>query len=315
MGITRTLLRWGLIGGLALGGLTLLIGPENVAMGLSKVRTSAQDVVGKVIDDPTVLRMQLQKLANQYPDRIAEVRGELAQVEHQLAQLDRDVEVATRVVSMTTDDLSELRQLVTRAEARQQSGVRAVAIRHDGVRYDIDEAYNEAHRINHVRQTYADRLAYDKQQSKFLGEQRVRLVEILNNLETEFSTYQAQLYQLEREIESIERNDRLIELTQEQEATLRSFDRFGKVGNLKQIQSKLAELRAVQQAQLESLSKRGVDRNYESRAEFELNSQDPGFMDPFADLDRPVPSEQEPAVEEISTNDKNLAFNGPEVIE
>jgi chromosome segregation ATPase len=306
-----------LIGGLALGGITLLVGPESVAMGLSKVRNTAQGMVGSVIDDPTILRMQLQQLADQYPDRIAEVRGELAQVEHQLAQLERDVEVATRVVAMTTDDLTELRQLVTRAEAKQQSGVRTVAIRHDGVRYDVDEAYTEAHRINHVRQTYADRLDYDKQQTKFLGEHKVRLQEILGTLESEFSTYQAQLYQLEREIESIERNDRLIELTQEQEATLRSFDRFGKVANLKQIQSKLAELRAVQQAQLESLSKRGVDRNYEARAEFDLNANTPGFMDPFADLDRPAPAEEAPSVEEISNDEesKNLVWNGPAIVE
>src|SRR5689334_25055774 len=38
MSITRCILRWGLVSGLALGGVTLLVGPERVSAGLSMIR-------------------------------------------------------------------------------------------------------------------------------------------------------------------------------------------------------------------------------------------------------------------------------------
>ena len=88
--IPRFVLRWGLISALALGGATLLIGPERVAAGLACVRTKAQSVVDRAVDNPLALRRQLQDLADEYPDRIATVQGEIAEVDHQLAQFDRD---------------------------------------------------------------------------------------------------------------------------------------------------------------------------------------------------------------------------------
>ena len=44
-GITRCILRYGVIGALALGGVTLLVGPDRMAAGLSQVRVKAQNVV------------------------------------------------------------------------------------------------------------------------------------------------------------------------------------------------------------------------------------------------------------------------------
>jgi phage shock protein A len=274
-GITRCILRYGVIGGIALGGITLLVGPERVAAGLSHVRAKAQTLVDSAVDDPMALRRQLEQLADEYPDRIAEVRGEVAEVEHQIAQFERDVDIAKRVVAMSTDDLQNLKTLVARAEVAESTMSHgAVAIRYEGVRFDIDEAYTEGKRINHVRNTYEDRLAHDEVQLKFLEEQNTRLGDILEKLEDDFNTYQSQLWQLDRQIDAIQRNERLIELTEAQQATLQSYDRFGKVQNLKQLEAKLAELRATQQAQLEYLSKRNVNDDYEKRARYELDTVD-----------------------------------------
>lgn len=282
--ITRGILRYGVIGGLALGGVTLLVGPERVATGLAHVRTKAQNVVDSCVDDPAALRHQLEQLADEYPDRIAEVRGQVAEVDHQISQLERDVDIAKRVVAMTTDDLKNLKTLVARAEVEAgTSPSRVVNIRYEGVRFDLDEAYTEGNRISHVRGTYADRLANDKVQLQFLEEQRTRLSDILEKLEDEFSTYQAQLWQLDRQIDAIQRNERLIELTKQQQATLKSYERFGKVQNLKQLEAKLAALRTTQEAQLESLTKSGVNRDYEKRAARDLD--DASFDDgPFSEV-------------------------------
>jgi len=313
MSITRTVLRWGLVSGLALGGVTLLVGPDRVCAGLSQIRGKAQNVIDNCIDDPVALRRQLEGLAGQYPDRIAEVRGEIAEVEHQLGQFTRDVEIAERVVAMTTTDLGELKTLVARAEESAKSTARQVSIRYQGVKFDVEEAYNEARRINNVRGTYNDRLANDKQQITFLTQQKDRLNEVLGKLESEYSTFQAQLWALDRQIDAIERNDRLIALTEEQQRTLASYEKFGKIGSLKQLEGKLAELRAKQEAQLETLSKRGVHMDYENKAELDLDTNGP-TDDPFADVTQPTADETD-ETETTSDNSKSLVFAEPIVIE
>jgi phage shock protein A len=283
-GIIRNVFRWTLIGGLALGGVTLLVGPEKVAHGLAQARITAQSVFGVNADDPMVLRQKLRDLAEQYPDRIADVRGELAEVQHQIDEMKRENEVSKRVVAYTTDDLENLETLVTKAEDTESTTRRAAVIRYKGVRFDIGEAYQEGRRINAVRNMHKDRLSQGEFQIQLLDEQKDRLSEILTKLESEYETYQGQLWQLDRQIDAIERNDYMIELMEQQQATLRSFEKYGKVSNLNQIESKLAELRTKQEAQLEALAKIDVRDNYEERARYEIEHHGDRSTNPFENV-------------------------------
>jgi phage shock protein A len=305
--IPRFVFRWGLISALALGGATLLIGPERVAASLACVRAKAQSVVDLAVDNPAALRRQLQELADEYPDRIATVRGEIAEVDHQLAQFERDTEISSRVVSMTTDDLTELKTLITRAEGVDG---RPVYVRFEGVRFGLDQAYGEAKRINNVRITYGDRLTNNHQQLDLLSQQKARLVDILSRLEDEYTTFETQMWQLDRQIDAIERNDRLIEMTEQLQATLATYDQWGKVGNLHQLESKLAELKTIQDAQLEYLTKRGIRDTYEKRAKYELDTesapQDESFDVPVEETDTQAESD-EPA--------DSFAWLGPVIVQ
>lgn len=306
--ITRCIFRWGLISALALGGATLLIGPERVAAGLAHVRTKAQSVVDRAVDSPVVLRQQLEELAEEYPNRIAQVQGEIAEVNHQIAQFERDTEVATRVVGMTTEDLGELKTLITRAQEVED---RPVYVRFEGVRFGLDQAYSEARRINNVRVTYEDRMTCNHQQLDVLSQQKARLVEILTKLEDEYATFETQMWQLDRQIDAIERNARLIDMTEQLQATLQSYDRWGKLDNLKQLEGKLAELQTIQDAQLETLAKKGIRYDYEKRAKYELEtSETPAPADPFDELleetDTGAESEESP---------DSFAWLGPIIVE
>lgn len=317
MSITRCVLRWGLVGGLALGAVTLLVGPERVAAGLSIIRSKAQNVVDNCVDDPVALRRQLEGLAKQYPARIAQVRGELAQVEHQIGLFGTDIDKSTRVVVATSNDLGQLKSLVARAEDSAKQNTRPVAIRFEGCKFNIEEAYTEAHRINSVRMTYQDRLSSDKQQLAFLTQQKDRLNAILTKLDSEHNTFQAQLWQLDRQIDAIERNERLIDFTSQQQETLASYEKFGKLGNLKQLEGKLAELRAVQEAQLEALSKQGVNTDYERKAEYDMSTEElnknPFDTIPVDPATSTEPTSDQPAKQQASA--KTLAFAEPIVIE
>lgn len=305
--MTRCMMRWGLIGGLALGGLTLLVGPDRVAAGLAQLRTKAQSVVDTVVDDPVALRRQLEHLADEYPDRIAEVRGEIAEVEHQITELGRDIEIAGRVVAYTTEDLNVLQTRIAKArDTVRQASHSDVYVGFEGIRFTIDEAYAEALRIGEVRKNYRDRKAVDQQQAKMLQEQKTRLHQILSKLEDDYGTYQAQLWSLDRQIDAIQRNDRLIELMEQQQETLASYDRFEKVSNLKQVQGKLAELREVQKAQLDTLAKRGFRDDYESKAKLDLEGDVDRQIDEMFDelLEAPAgESDTAPAPESIAFAD------------
>jgi chromosome segregation ATPase len=278
----RTFVRWGLISALALGGATLLIGPERVAGGLAHIRAKAQSVVDQAVDKPTAMRHQLEKLAAEYPKRIGKVRAEVAEVDRQISQFDRDSQVAARVVAMTTNDLDELQSLIAKAE--QVEG-KPVYVRFQSVRFGLDDAYGEARRINKVKLSYADRVACNEQQLGLLKQQKGRLDEILSKLEDEHSTFETQMWQLDRQIDAIERNGRLIEMTEQLQATLNAYDQWGKLDNLHQLQAKLAELRTIQEAQLADLAKRGVRYDYEQRARDEIDAAPTVEDNPFDDED------------------------------
>lgn len=310
--ITRCILRWGLIGGLALGGVTLLVGPERVAAGFSHLRSKAQTLVDAQISEPIALRRQLAAMADQYPERIAEVEREVAAVVAQIKSHEYDIDVAQRVVALTTDQLSQLKTLITRAETEAQATARPVALRFEGVRFNVDQAYSEARRINNVRGAFQERLTHDEQQLKFLQEQHVRLRAILDQLKTEADEFEFQLAQLDRQIESIERNDRLIKLTEQQQATLDNYEKFGKVGNLKQLEGKLAQLRAVQQAQMERLEKRGMYRDYENRVRFGVENRNAQDVDPFDCLDEINPGDAE---KNTAPAHRSMVWNKPVIIE
>ena len=97
--------------------------------------------------------------------------------------------------------------------------------------------------------------------------------------------------QLDRQIDAIERNERLIELTKKQHETLASYDKFEKLGNLGQIEAKLAEIRTIQEAQLQTLANMGFKDNYYKRAETELGMMDLDD-DPFANIFDDVDEEE-----------------------
>ena len=270
-------------------------------------------VVDRALDEPAALRRQLVQMADQYPDRIATVRGELAEVEHQLAQFSRDSEIATRVVAMTTEDLTELKTLVVRAESNpNHHAVRAVFVRFKGIRLDVPPAHTAAKRINAVRLNYQDRAASNVQQVSMRSEQKARLMEICDRLESEYATFQTQMWQLDSQIDAIERNERLIEMTKDLQATLNDYDRWGEIGNLKQLEGKLAELRTIQKAQLDTLRQTGLRIDYAKQAAHQIDS--PGLtvpVGPFDGIDVNVDTVEEDA----SVADSFAWLNTPRIVE
>ena len=181
MCLTRGLFRLALIGGLAAGGAVLLIGPEHVTAGLAQIRSHARQAVDSMIDDPVALRHQLQTLAGEYPEKIASLRGELAEVDRQIAQLEHDSAVAQRVVANTSQDISDLKNLMARANDASADG-RHVVVVFDTRRLDAADAQQELRRIQRIRADFQERNATSEQHLGYLSQQRTRLASMLDKL-------------------------------------------------------------------------------------------------------------------------------------
>ena len=273
MNICRTIVRWTLISGIAVGGIAIIIGPQRVIAAFETMQNRAGNFVDKYIDveEARALRTHLHDLAAVYPDRIAEIRGEIARIDTQLDQFEHDADVARRVVAMTEVDLEQLGSRVHEAEL---SGVRQVSLVSGDAGVNLKIAYREGHRIRGIRQTYQDRLVTNQRQMELLNTQHDRLTELLDRVQQEFGDYQAQVWQLDRQIDSIERNERLIALTESQQQTLQQYESTGEVESLRAIETKLAELQAVQEGTLQALGEQGRQDEYEQRARSLLHDDD-----------------------------------------
>jgi hypothetical protein len=86
-------------------------------------------------------------------------------------------------------------------------------------------------------------------------------------LETEQAEFEAQLFQLDAQIDSIARNDRLIEMMEDRQATIDEHNRY-QAHSLDQLRGRLDRIRNEQTSRIAADRRRDNDRNYVAEAEF-----------------------------------------------
>jgi hypothetical protein len=286
-GLIRKIVRTGVIGGVvagvAVGGTILIAGHERATAIFHQIHEEVIETIDQNLTDPVAMRTQLRELQQQYPERISQVRGDLAQLNEQIGQLEREKTVSQRVVALAARDLEALAPLISAASG-DSSGVSLVAIR-----YGDDSAAKRAEsRARQIRQTqvvYSNRATEAQHDLGYMRQQGVRMEEVLGKLETEYSQFQAQLWQLERQVDAIARNENLIELLAERQQAIDEMSRF-EVASLDHLVSRLAEMRSRQEAELELLAadQRRVD--YESVARIEIDEEARTQTETLLEMDR-----------------------------
>lgn len=273
-GITKTIVRFGVIAGLAAGGAALIAGPHRVAALADQARSHVVEKIDAQIGDPTAMRHQLRELEAQYPERIAEVRGQIAEIQEQTRQLERDRAVSERVVELAMSDRAELDELIARAEdaASEHGSARLVRIAFDDRTLDLDSAYARANTINETINLYTSRASDIEADLAALESDREILTGLLGKLETEQAEFQAQIAQLDAKIDAIARKERMADLMEERQKRINELTRY-EVASLDQLRSKLAERHAELDARIASASKRDDRSSYEDRAKFEVDSK------------------------------------------
>ena len=279
-GIFKTLLRVGLVT-VACGVVAVLVaGEDRVSALISQAHESIVDRIDQRIDDPTALRAQLRELEREYPSRIAQVRGDVAELSQQISQLEREQSISERVVVLADQDLGALRPLLDEAHESQAdkaaylgSGVSSVvSVRFDNRTFSLDQAARKLDQIRQTRVAYANRAADAAHDLVYLRQQAEKLLDLQGQLETERAQFQGQLWQLDRQVDAIARNDKLIDMLAKRKRTIEECSRY-EVVSLDQMVARLDEVKARQQAELETLTTDGQRVMYEDIAKMQLHSE------------------------------------------
>jgi hypothetical protein len=280
-GFTRKIVRFGLLGALATGALVVIAGPERVGALFTQAKGAINDRIDKSISDPVALRAQLRTLEQEYPRRIAQAEADLREVALQLDQLSRQSRESELAAEMAGRDLETLQGLLAQAEQAQASVVqvsasgepaRRVEIVFADRRMTVDEAFAHTAEVNNVRTAYLNRTADIERDAAHLSKQKARLAALVEKLKGERNEFQVQLWQLDRQVDSIARNDRMIEVLSRRSASIDEQSRY-RAASLDQINARVADVRARQESQLAALSAGEERLSYEQKARVQLETQ------------------------------------------
>ncbi len=285
MPVSKYVVRGGAIAVVGLGALVVVAGPDRVRALFTQAQSAVNDQIDAQIKDPVALRQQIRTLAEQYPKRISELRGDLAQLKAQQAQLQRDLQVANRVVEMADQDFDKLSLALQHATAAAIQNVSLgsetadTAQGHSGVvivfkneRLEIPAAQSKANQVVATRAAYAGRAADIQRDLGYLTQQEQQLSQLVQKLEQEQMSFNTQMMDLDRQIDAIGRNDRMISIMTDRQKTLDEQSRY-RAASLDQITTKLADIRARQEAQLNHLGKLQDRFQYEDAAKQALDRE------------------------------------------
>ncbi len=279
----KSFLRFGVISGLAAAGALTLAGPERASALFTQAKTSVLSAIDANIEDPVALRAQLKQLEAEYPERIQQVSSDLAELNRNIAELSDERDVAHGVVALAERDLGVLEPMLAQATAASHSSSSPFqTIRFDNRTISVKQALTRADQLEQMKVSYAMQALDAERDLTYLVQQADRLEKLHVELKAERSQFQTQISQLERQVDAIARNDRLIELIEERNETIEECSRY-EVKSLDQLTSRLSELRARQEAELEFLSTNDDMADYEEIARMQVRMQREG-LEPAAEL-------------------------------
>ncbi len=269
--IIKPLVWMGVAGTLAAGTAFAVMGPQRTHALIFQVKNSLNASVDSQIDDPVALRAQLRELEAQYPKKIEQVRSDHAELVAQIAQLQREKAISSRVVELADADLLEMKDLLAKAEtARTGNAGAIVRVRFENTPMNLDQAYTKANQISKLRSAYAARTADIDRDLSLLSQQEKRLAKMLNQLEAERADFQAQLWQLDRQVDAIARNDRMIAMLEKRQKLFDEQDRY-EAASADHVRGNIAQTLAKQEAKLAALANDTTIDDYVTTAETELN--------------------------------------------
>jgi len=269
-GFLKTTVRFGLIAALLGGGVVAIAGHDRIGALVHQARADLNDRIDSEIDDAVALRAKLKDLESTLPKRIGQVRRDLEETSDQIAHLGQELEISKRVVALADRDLDALDTLLTRAENAHRDGPASVVrVRFRESVLTERQAMEKARSIERLRDLHAERADGLASDLGYLEDQRARLESLLDEMETEHAALQNEIWHLDRQVDAIERNERLIATMEKRERRIEEHSRY-KSESLEEYRRQLAEVRTRQEARLARLNGTRDARSYEDRARLSL---------------------------------------------
>ncbi len=271
--ICKTMVRTGVILAVVGGTAVVIAGPDRLSALFHQTRDGINGVIDHAIEDPIALRAQIRKLEAEYPGRIADVRSDLSEVSTQIGELERERQIAERVVALANDDLAQLDAVIAQGrDAQAEHPGAIVRVSFNQRKVDLSDAYAKRQQVQQTRDLYAGRAADLGVDLTYLADQEEQLADLLTKLESERAEFQSKLFQLDAQIDTIERNERMLTMMEERQETIDRHNRY-EAHSLDQLDKRLSSIRSEQRSRLESISGRERDRDYVAEAEFQLDTE------------------------------------------
>ncbi|QDV07039.1 hypothetical protein Poly30_25580 [Planctomycetes bacterium Poly30] len=274
--IFKTLFRTAAIGAAltaaVVGGSAMIVGPDRVGAMADQLQTRIEQTFDANLDDPAALARQIAQAKEQYPARIREVRQDLASLRDERVQLEQDQAVSERVVVLVDHDLAKLLPEVEKVQTALAEGApraQLASVSFDGEEMSYRRASAKVKEIERTRMAHVARAADAQHNLKYLRNQEERFEAILDKLEEENAQFEAQLAQLNNEVKSIARNERLIKMLEARQSTLDEVETF-EASSLDQITTLLERKRLAQELELDQLASTVESIDYEELARSEL---------------------------------------------
>ena len=260
---------WGvaILAGLGIAS-TFLIGPNKTHAIIHQAQENVQARLEGLMDNPVALRAELERLEAEYPVRIRAVQQDLGELKVEAKRLAWERAVSDRVVAMAQQDLGGFGST---AQAQGSEGG-LVQVAGFPVAKITNRSRAQVARIQDLIQMHSNRSQDAARDLGYLNKEIDRFQVLLTELETERVQYHSQLEQLNRQVDSIRRNERLLDMLRQRQGLLEKAGNF-KAHSLDQISGRLAGIRSQQEAELELLSNDEVETDYEGRAKVELNQE------------------------------------------
>jgi len=268
----RSIIKWGVVGGLGVVALMAVVGTTRIKTAFWSVRDHIRTNVDELVDTRVALRHEVEKLKNEYPKRIAEIRIQQRSVDRDISQCEKQLHQGEEVVAIARGDIEVLRSRLDLADA-DADGISPRPIEFRAQRLTRGAALTRAAEAADVAANYEERVFDLRNERKLLFDEKARLAADRASMEQEYAQFQAEVTTIGRDIDSLERKEKLVALTERRRGEREDLfaDRASSLNVLKE---RLARKKIELEEQLKGMNSFGGANEYEARARLRLAARD-----------------------------------------
>jgi len=265
----RSIIKWGVIGGLGLTALVAVVGTTRVKTAFWSIRDHIRSNVDELVDQKIALEHEVQKLKREYPQRLAEIRMQQVSVDRDIAICEKQLHVSEEAGAVARGDLEVRQQRLGDTDADADG----VTIQFRGARLTHDAALDRAADAADYAKSYEERAVDLRKERKLLYDEKARLVGERASLEQEYARFQVEIATIGRDIDSLERKEKLVALAERRRGD--QEDIFSdRASSLNVLKDRISRRKIELEEQLKGLSAMSGTNEYETRARLRLAARD-----------------------------------------